>query len=52
VLLAGLGLLAGGVSSCALTLLGAAGLVNGTARLLRGRGRHIESGHIHSGAES
>ena len=44
VLLAGLGLLAGGVSLCALTLLGGAGLVNGFARLLRGSHRQVKAG--------
>jgi uncharacterized membrane protein len=44
VLLAGLGLLAGGVSLCALTLLGGAGLVNGVARLLRGNQRRPRIG--------
>jgi uncharacterized membrane protein len=39
VLLAGAGLLAGGVSLCALTLLGGAGVVDGFARLLRGSHR-------------
>jgi uncharacterized membrane protein len=43
VLLAGLGLLAGGVSLCALTLLGGAGLVNGFARRLRASQRRVNA---------
>jgi uncharacterized membrane protein len=49
VLLAGLGLLAAGVSLCALTLLGGAAVVNGFARLLRGSHRQ---GTNRSGATS
>jgi uncharacterized membrane protein len=49
VLLAGAGLLAGGVSLCALTLLGGVGVVNGFARLLRGSHRQ---GSNRSGAVS
>jgi uncharacterized membrane protein len=44
VLLASVGLLAGGVSLCALTLLGGAGLVNGFARRLRGNQRQPRTG--------
>ena len=45
VLLAGIGLLAGGVSLCALTLLGGTALVDGFARVLRGSNKN-KSGHL------
>jgi len=43
VLLAGFGLIAGGVSLCALTLLGGVGLVNGLAKTLRNNYRRASS---------
>jgi uncharacterized membrane protein len=51
VLLAGFGMLAGGVSLCALSLLGGVGLVNGLARAMRNNQRQIQDSK-RSGASS